>query len=174
LLLGLIKGKKVKKYLLVLALILTFSAVSALSQTRIAILPFQNSTGKIELNKWCYELQDSLQKYFIALGMESNDLHIVPFDTIEIVLAEMNLNPSNPQFASDMWKVVENLHVQYVISGNFIIQAERFLVNTYIYDVSMKLAITSHQARDIFLPLDKILSGIRPIGKKLQGFFLKQ
>ncbi len=163
-----------KKLIILCMFILTFCAVNSYSQVRVAFLPFQNSTGKIELNKWCYELQDSLQKYFVALGVVSNDFYIVPYDSIEIALAEMNLNPSNPQFASDMWKVVENLHVQYVISGNFIIQAERFLVNTYIYDVDMKLALTTHQARDIFLPLDKILSGIRPIGKKLQGFFIKQ
>ncbi len=158
------------KRFLIIALFLTAS-VSGLSQMRVAFLPFQNSTGKIELNKWCYQLQDSLQKHFEALDPTGEKLQIVPFDSIEIILADMNIDPSNPQFASDMWKVVEALNAEYVVSGNFIIQAERFLVNTYIYDVSIKLPMASHQARDIFLPLDKILSGIRPIAKKLQGFF---
>lgn len=158
-----------KKILLIIAFLT--ASISVYSQTRIAFLPFQNSTGKMELNKWCYELQDSLQKYFGTLDPENQKIQIVPFDSIEIILADMNINPSNPQFASDMWKVVELLNADYVIMGNFIIQAERFLVNTYIYDISIKLPINSHQARDVFLPLDKILSGIRPIGKKLQGFF---
>lgn len=162
-----------KKMFITIALILTCVTVNTYSQVRVAFLPFLNSTGKIELNKWCYQLQDSLQKYFSGLEIDSKEVQIVPYDSIEIILADMNLNPSNPQFASDMWKVVENLHVNYVINGNFIIQAERFLINTYIYDVSMKLPVTSHQARDIFIPLDKVLAAIRPIGKKLQGFFIK-
>ncbi len=162
------------KRLFTLLCILIISSVGLIAKTpRLAFLPYKNMDGKAELNKWCYSLQDSLQKHFVGLDPESKTVQIVPYDTIEVVLSELNLDPSNPQFDSDMWKVVERLNVDYVISGNFVIQAERFLINTYIYDVEMKLPINTYQARDIFVPLDKVMAAIRPIAKKMQGYFFK-
>ena len=162
------------KRLFTILCILIISSIGLMSQTpRVAFLPYKNNDGKAELNKWCYSLQDSLQKQFSEIDPEGKSMKIVPYDTIEVILAELNLDPSNPQFDSDMWKVVERLNVDFVISGNFVIQAQRFLINTYIYDVSMKLPINTHQARDIFVPLDKVMAAIKPISKKLQGYFIK-
>lgn len=163
-----------KRLLFLLMVIMAVSSVCMVAQTpRVAFLPFKNMDGKIELNKWCYALQDSLQKHFAELDPNNEKMYVVPYDSVELILSELNLDPSNPQFDSDMWKVVENLNVNYVISGNFVFQAQRFLINTYIYDVSMKLQVNSHQARDIFVPMDKVLNAIKPIAKKLQGFFIK-
>ncbi len=162
------------KKLFLLSVIYLMSIIGLSAQTpRVAFLPFKNMDGKMELNKWCYSLQDSLQKHFAELDPNNAKMYVVPYDSVEMILAELNLDPSNPQFDSDMWKVVENLHADYVISGNFVFKAERFIINAYIIDVSMKLQITSHQARDIFVPMDKILSAIKPIAKKLQGYFVK-
>ncbi|MDD3125125.1 MAG: hypothetical protein PHV24_04760 [Candidatus Kapabacteria bacterium] len=162
-----------KKIILAIAVLVLVAMQGFAQVPKVAFIPYTNMDGNMELNKWCYSLQDSLQKYFAAADAEEKSMKIVPFDEIEIILADMNLDPTNPQFASDMWKVVEQLNVDYVISGNFVLKANRFLINTYIYDVNMKLPVTTNQARDIFVPLDNVLKAIRPIGKKLQGFFIK-
>lgn len=162
-----------KKHFLLLILF-WMSIIGLSAQTpRVAFLPFKNMDGKMELNKWCYSLQDSLQKHFAELDQNNAKMYVVPYDSVEMILAELNLDPSNPQYDSDMWKVVENLHAEYVITGNFVFKAERFIINAYIIDVSMKLQVTSHQARDVFVPMDRILSAVKPIAKKLQGFFIK-
>ena len=75
---------------LVALLISTF----AKSQTRYAVLPFQNMEGKIDLNIWSYKLQDSLQKALMKLDPENKFMQIVPADSIEDALAEINLDPT--------------------------------------------------------------------------------
>lgn len=164
------------KKLFAVLFVALFGAAGLLAQTsvpRIAFLPFTNQEGELELNTWCYSLQDSLQKQFAVLDPAEKYYKIIPYDEIEAILSDMNFDPTNPQFASDMWKVVEQLKADYVITGNFVIQANRFLINTYIYDVSLKLPITTNQARDIFVPLDNVLRSIVPISKKLSGYFIK-
>ena len=159
--------------LVILSLLCTAGLFAQSTAPRVAFLPFTNQEGELELNVWCYDLQDSLQKRFAELDPEEKYYRIIPYEEIETILSDMNFDPANPQFASDMWKVVEQLNADYVISGNFVIEANRFLINTYIYDVSIKLPVTTHQARDIFVPLDKVMRSIVPISKKLSGYFIK-
>lgn len=153
--------------LIILSLIIIFLNVNLLSQTRIAVLPFQNMDGKIEKNIICYELQDSIFKELKLLDVESKFYYVVPADSVEDVLATLNLDPSNPQYTSDLWKAVKILNIKKVISGNFNIQGNKILLNAYIYDAKMKLADPKNQIRDIFKDEDKFLESVDLIVKSI-------
>ena len=143
------------------------------SQTRYAVLPFQNGEGIIDLNIWSYELQDSCQKAFAALAEENDNFVIVPADSVEELLAEMNLDPTNPQYQSDMWKAVQMLNVDKVITGVFYSRANKILINAYVYDVKTKLADPDYKAENIFKDPDKALSAVNIILKRLKPLLLK-
>jgi len=112
----------IKIIILTIFLFFNYAFSQPVGQIRVAILPFENADGRMEYNIWSYQLQDSLAKYLISKDPNEFNYRIVPIDSIEILLAELNINPYNPQYASDMWKVVEKLNCQKVISGNFNIQ----------------------------------------------------
>ena len=138
-----------------------------IAQTRIAVLPFQNMDGKLERNIWCYKLQDSLTNALKAKDPDCKYFKIVPSDSIEQILAGMNLDPNNPQYLSDMWKAVKILNIEKVISGNFNIQADRYLINAYIYEVRTRMAVPDYQARDIFKSEENIMESIPMIVKRI-------
>lgn len=154
----------------VLIIVAAFTAVfvaSATAQTRIAILPFQNMDGNIELNIHCYDLQEGLIEAFKAEDPESEHYYIIPADSIDAALAEINLDPLNPQYESDKWRVVENLKAKQVIFGNFNFDANRLLINAYIYNVKIKLAHPKYQAKNIFKAPEDVKEAIPIIVKKI-------
>lgn len=142
------------------AAIIIFAPSLLSAQKRVAVLPFQNMDGKIELNVWCFNLQDTLYKALLAEDPQSQSYSLVPAEEVEAALANLNVDPTNPQYATDMWKAVSELKVETVVMGNFNIQAKRFLINCYIYDVKTKLPDPAHQARDIFKKQEKIYESI--------------
>lgn len=133
------------------------------SQVRVAVLPFQNMDGKIEKNIICYDLQDSVYKSLQTKDPEHKQFYLVPSDSVEIILANLNLDPSNPQYTSDLWKAVKLLNIKKVIMGNFNLQADKVLINGYIYDVRMKIADPVNQVRDIFKTEEQIFEAVEPI-----------
>ncbi len=143
------------------------------AQIRYAVLPFQNGEGKIDLNIWSYELQDSLQKALMALDPESNYFQIVPADSVEEILADLNVDPTNPQYPTDMWKAVKLLNVEKVISGVFYFRGNRLIINAYIYDVRTKLADPRYKAENIFKSPEQGLSSINIIINKIKPALLK-
>jgi TolB-like protein len=147
-------------------LCLSFSSLSA--QTRLAVLPIQNMDGKMDMNIYCYKIQDSLYKTLVTLDPQSTNFVVVPPDSIEALLTELNIDPTNPQYPSDMWKIVKRLNIQKVICGNFNLSSGKFLMNAYIYDVRTKMPNNQYQARDIFLDMDKIMDCVPQIMKELQ------
>ncbi|MCX7879273.1 MAG: hypothetical protein N2517_01270 [Ignavibacteria bacterium] len=137
------------------------------AQIRVAVLPFQNMDGDLTLNLLSYKLQDS-----VATVLKQNDSHgidyvIIPSDSIEYLVSQFNLDPTNPQYPTDMWKAVKMMNADVVISGTFNRKAERILINAYIYDVKTKLAFPEHQARNIFKPEDQVMESVSIIVKKL-------
>jgi TolB-like protein len=150
------------------AAMFVFSAAGLLAQTRIAVLPFQNMDGKMELNIWSYNLQDSLKSALHQLDPEAQHFYIVPSDSVELILADMNLDPTNPQYPSDMWKAVKMLGAEQVVTGNFNIRANKFLINAYVYNVKIKLPHPHHQARDIFKSEEEIYESIPMIVESLK------
>lgn len=166
-----------KKLFFFFTLALIICSYSTYSQTkgqvRIAVLPFENSDGRMEYNIWSYQLQDSLTKYLKALDPEEFNYCIVPSDSIEAVLASMNIDPSSPQYQSDMWRAVEELKCTRAIMGNFNVQGSKFLLNCYIYIVDYKLADPRYQVKDIFKDMDKIMEAVPEIGRRLRPALLE-
>jgi len=161
-----------KKLLFTLALVVFISSL-AISQTRIVVLPFANMDGNIKLNIYSYKLQDSLFKALQQVDPDGKNFQLVPLDSVEIVLADLNLDPNNPQYQTDLWKAVKLLKVQKVVSGNFNLQAERFLINGYVIDVETKLYDKANQARDIFKKEERILEAVPTIIKRISPALIK-
>lgn len=165
---------KLKIFLFCLVVIFsTFLSNSLFSQIRIAVLPFQNMDGKIEKNIHCYSMQDSVFKALKLKDPEGKFYTLVPADSVEDILASLNMDPSNPQYISDMWKAVKMLNIKKVVMGNFNIANDKFLINAYIYDAKMKLADPKNQIRDIFKSEDQILTCIDDIIKAIIPALIK-
>ena len=86
----------------------------------------------------------------------------------------MKVDPNSTEYDTFLWKAAEKLNVKFVITGKFVFQAQRLIINANIYDVALKLPIDTYQARDIFVTMDNAMAAIRPIGKKLKGYFIKE
>jgi hypothetical protein len=165
--------KSLYRNTIIILSVFILSSTYLITQTRYAVLPFQNMEGKIDLNIWCYQLQDSLQKALMTLDPEQLHFQIVPVDSVEDMLAELNLDPTNPQYPTDMWKAVKMLNVEKVISGNFYFRADKLLINAYVYDVRTKMADPRYQAKNIFKPEEEGLSAINVIVKRLEPLLMK-
>lgn len=165
--------KKINKLFFISVILFCSLLFEANSQMRVAVLPFQNQEGKIDLNIWSYQLQDSLQKALLAIDTEQEHFQLVPADSIENLLAELNLDPTNPQYPSDMWKAVASLNVEKVLSGNFYIRAGKLLINAYIYDVRTKLPDNKYQAKNIFKDIEDGMSAVEIILAKLKPLLIK-
>jgi hypothetical protein len=135
-------------------------AITLNAQIRIAVLPFENSDGRMEFNVWCYQLQDSLAKSLLEKDPQEQYYRVVPIDSIEALLAEMNIDPANPQYASDLWKAVDKLSCQKVITGSFNVQGGKFLLNAYIYIPELKLADPRFQVKNVFKDMDKFYEAV--------------
>ena len=155
-----------KLTLLYTLLLLSFSSLQ--SQTRVAILPFQNMDGNIDYNILCYDLQEGVTESLIEADETGEDYYIVPADSVEMILSELNLDPSNPQYKSDLWKAVQMLNIKKVVLGNFNKQSDKFLINAYIYDVKMRMAYPTNQAKDIFKTEEQIEEAISEIVMAIQ------
>ncbi len=155
-----------KFFFFVFILIATYQF--SISKTRIVVLPFQNMDGNLELNIVSYQLSDSLNLKLLEDEDLTQNVEIVPLDSVEMIMADLNLDPTNPQYPSDMWKAISLLNVSKVVTGNFNVQAQRFLINAYIYDVETKLPDPNYQVRDIFKKKEKILESIDIISRKIK------
>ncbi|MFA6571925.1 MAG: hypothetical protein WCT77_11895, partial [Bacteroidota bacterium] len=152
---------------------IVITATFAFAQSRVAVLPFENKDGKLSLNVIAYKLQDSLTKSLIAKDPEEKYYRVVPIDSIEALLAQFNLDPTNPQYASDVWKAVKQLHIKYVLLGNFNVNSGNFLINAYIFNVHTKIAVPRYQAKDIFKTEEKVMESIPEIIESIIGFWIK-
>jgi len=156
-----------KKFTAFFILFSLFLPVLIFAQIRVAVLPFQNMDGDLTLNVFSYKLQDSVANLLRQYDSTQKHFVIIPSDSIDLLVSQFNLDPTNPQYPTDMWKAVKLLNVNAVISGTFNRKAERILINAYIYDVNTKLAYPDYQARDIFKPEDKVMEAVPIIVKKL-------
>lgn len=163
-----------KKLLNLVIVLIVIMNVTSFTQTRFAVLPFQNGEGIMDLNVWCYSLQDSIQKSLLTLDEEQKYFQVVPADSVEELLAELNLDPTNPQYQTDMWKAVQSLNVEKVISGNFYYRADKLLINAYVYDVRTKLADPRHQAKNIFKDIDDGMEAVPIIINRLKPLLIPQ
>lgn len=145
----------------------TFLFPNCYAQIRVAVLPFQNMDGNLNLNVLSYQLQDSVSHLLREKDPEGKKFVIIPPDSIDLLVSQYNLDPLNPQYPSDMWKAVRNLQANVVISGTFNQKADRILINAYIYDVETKLPYPDYQARNIFKSRENVMESVPIIVSKL-------
>lgn len=147
--------------------VIIMSAVYASSQERVAVLPFYNMDGKEQLNAFCYQLQDSVTKELIKCKTPESQFHIVPIDSIELVLAEMNFDPNSPSYKDDLWKALEKLKCKKVIIGELQEQGTKLVVNASLCIVDLRLPIPQYQLRNLFVKPEEICRVVVPICKKM-------
>jgi hypothetical protein len=135
----------------------------AIAQTRIAVLPFKNMDGQLEQNIWCYNLQDSISKHFRSHDPEEKKYRIVPIDSVDMALAELNLDPDNPQYFTDMWAAIKKMNVSKVIFGEFNIATGTININAAVYDVRIKMPNPKYQAKDVFRKVPDALNAVGEI-----------
>ena len=150
-----------------LLVFITVALAPGFAQQRIAVLPFRNMDHDIKYNVWSIEMADSLHKALLATPGHGVDFVLVPSDSIELAIAELNLDPMNPQYESDIWKAIRLLNVTKAVQGNFQLRDERVLINCYVYDMSTMLSDNANQAKDLFKSKTTYLETIRPIVKRI-------
>ena len=138
------------------------------SKDKVAVLPFVNQDGNLKYEIWCYDLQDSLYKAMESANIDNELYELIPIVDVEMTLAQLNIDPTNPQYKSDIWKAAKELGATKVVTGNFNFQAGRFLINAYIYDTKFKFPDPNYQAKNIFKSEENIYESINEI----TGFLL--
>ncbi len=125
--------------------LLTFGAWA---QVRLAVLPFRNMDGDLRYNRWCYRFADSIAALLQQADTAQRHYVLIPRDSLEMVLGELNVDPTTPQYDSDIWKAAQLLRADKVLTGNFNLLPGKILVNAYIYDVRTKRE--EAQARNLY------------------------
>lgn len=123
------------------------------AQVRVAVLPFRNMDGDLRYNLWCYRFADSVAVLLTRADTAQQHYRIIPRDSLEMVLGELNLDPTTPQYDSDIWKAAQLLRADKVVTGNFNLLPGKILVNAYIYDVRTKREEGS--ARNLYRPEER-------------------
>lgn len=157
--------------LLLCAIALGCSALTH-AQSRVAVLPFKNVDQIIERNVWCLDLADSLTKAVVAIDPTQTAFTIIPADSIEMAISELNLDPTNPQYQSDVWKALAGMGAQRVVEGNFAVVGERVLMNVYVYDIKTKLAHPDHKAKNLYKPVGQHLAAVQFMATKIHPALL--
>ena len=153
---------------MVYILIFIATVLNLTAAGKVAVLPFINATGQMSDQEFSYGLQDSLFQILLASTLDSNStLELISIDDVEDALAQMNIDPSGPQYKSDMWLAAKKLGAKKVITGIINYSDNRYLINAYIYSVKMKMANPKYQAKNIFKSKEQIYESIEIISEKL-------
>lgn len=141
--------------------------VATMAQVRVAVLPVKNSTGNLKLLSYSYAIADTLRTLLAAHPDNGKTFFVIPADSIEQALAEFSVDPSSPQYESDLWRAIARLQCKYAITGSFDVTGERMVLNLYVYDVATKLADQTHAARNLFRAPEKIFEVLPRAVKQL-------
>lgn len=152
--------------------IIIFS-VSLFAKDKVAILPFINADGDLTRQIVSYDLQDSLYKAFLEANPENEYFELISIADVENTLAELNIDPTNPEYESDMWKACKMLGAKYVITGNYNFESNRYLIDAFIYLVKLKMPLPKPKAENIFKSEEEVLGAIPEIVEALMPHFKK-
>ncbi|GIV54441.1 MAG: hypothetical protein KatS3mg039_0959 [Candidatus Kapaibacterium sp.] len=147
--------------------VIVVSVCSLMAQVRVAVLPIKNLDGNMQLLTYSYAIADSLRALLMRHPDHGTKFVVIPADTMEQALAEFNLDPSSPQFESDLWRGIAKLNCQYAITGSFEITGGRMVLNLYAYDVATKLADQTNTARNLFKAPENIFDVLPAAVRKL-------
>ncbi len=147
--------------------VLIASVLSLSAQVRVAVLPIKNLDGNLQLLTYSYAIADSLRALLAEHPEHGKTFVVIPADTMEQALAEFNLDPTSPQFESDLWRAIAKLNCAYAITGSFEITGGRMVLNLYAYDVKTKLADQTNAARNLFKTPENIFQVLPIAVRKL-------
>lgn len=150
-----------------LVLLTTALTSEMIGQTRVVVLPFRNMDGAFKYNMWSIEIADSLRRGLLAVDENQKDFVIIDPDSVEAAISELNLDPTNAQYYSDVWTAIENLKADKVVQGNFFLRGDRVLLNAYVYSVEYKMADPVNQAKDLYKTPTTYMESVRTMIKKL-------
>lgn len=150
-----------------IAAVFVCSTIAASAQVRVVVLPFRNMDGEIALNAWSQELADSVRKGLLAVDPQQTNFVIVDPDSVELVISEFNIDPTNAQYESDVWRAIAKMKANKVVQGNFFRRGDRVLMNAYVYDAEYKMADPVNQAKDLYKTQTTYLEAVRVMVKKL-------
>ncbi len=156
-----------QRTIIAVSLLLLLSSGSAFAQQRVAVLPFRNMDRDIQYNAWSVQLADSVYEALRQLDGNGTDFVLIEPDSIEMAIADLNLDPTNPQYESDMWKAVRTLGATKAVQGNFQLRGDRVLINCYVYDMTSMLPDGTNQAKDLYKSTTTFLETVRPIVKRI-------
>lgn len=154
-------------HLVISAIVFITASSAAFAQQRVAVLPFRNMDRDIQYNAWSVQLADSVYKALRQHESFGKDFVLIEPDSIEMSIAALNLDPTNPQYESDMWKAVRSLGATKAVQGNFQLRGDRVLINCYIYDMTSMLPDATNQAKDLYKSTTTFLETVRPIVKRI-------
>lgn len=157
----------VRTYWGIACLLLFVAPVVISAQKRVVVLPFRNMDGEVAYNPWRYELADSLRTAILAVDPAQKAFTMVDQDSVELAISELNLDPNNAQYESDVWRAVKNLNADLVVSGNFFLRGERVLLNAYVYTVELQMANQEHQAKNLYKTPTTYMEAVAVMTKKL-------
>lgn len=137
------------------------------AQVRVAVLPFLNTEGSMDYNERSYQLADTINAVLTEISRTDGSFVVVPPDSVQEIISTLNLDPTNPQYESDVWRAVETLNVDRVVSGAFNVKYGKIIINANVFDVKTKLADQVHAAKSIYKAYDKTFEAIPAIIKAI-------
>ncbi len=152
--------------------LLLFASVEIWAQLRIAVLPFRNMDGDLRYNLWCYRFADSVAALLQRADTLQQHYTLVPRDSLEMILGELNLDPTTPQYDSDIWKAAQLLGADKIVTGNFNLLPGKILVNAYVYDTRTKRE--EAQARNLYRSEERADEISHMIVARLLPYFLHE
>jgi serine/threonine protein kinase/tetratricopeptide (TPR) repeat protein len=90
----------------------------------LAVLYFENNSGKLELENW----RSGLCEMLITDLDQSKLLHVISSDRIYTLLEELNLLEKEKFTTDDLIKVASRTGVSHVVRGSFITAGDKFII----------------------------------------------
>ena len=155
------------KLLLVISIVFVSAFLQSFSQTIIAVLPFRNMDGNINLDMYSSKLSDSLYKEIEKISSELG-IKLIANEQVESAINSLKEGEAHPNYEATMWKAAELLGTHKVVSGTFNMQNDRLLVNAYIYDSKLRMQDPQNKAINLFKAPSAVFEVIPIIVRKLK------
>ncbi len=131
-------------------------------EPRIAVLYFENSSGKEDLNHW----RNGLTELLITDLSQSKFVRVLSSDRIYSLMDNLNLLDKNKYSTEDLMKVASQGGASHVLKGSFITAGDRFIINAALMNMRSSEAVSSIRQEgtgedSIIASLDKITQQIK-------------
>ncbi len=155
------------KILLLGIFLLISTSITGFSQTSVAVLPFRNMDGNINLDIYSTKLSDSI---YVEIEKIAKDLGIklISNEEVEKSINSLKEGETHPNYEATMWKAAEILGSDKIVSGTFNMQNDRLLINAYIYDTTLRLQDPNNKAVNLFKPASTVFEVVPIIVRKLK------